>query len=199
MCPLRKQHRFPFPLRTSKLLSNFDLIHMDICGPYPTSTHWRAIYFLNIVDDYTLELPGLISWILHLLFFLLFKTSSSKSYLNSVQNIKHKQCFGCLQVSIFFFLFSTRSYSWKLIYIPQQNGVVERQHRHLLDVAEDLNCNPNLFSFMGQHILTATYLINRLPSSFLTSKFLWWPISWITIRITFEGVWMSLLCYHSWA
>lgn len=70
--------------------------------------------------------------------------------------------------------FLTRSYSWKLIYIYitlQQNEIVERKHRHFLDVAVPLSCNlMSLLLFWGQCILTATYLITRLPSSILNNK-----------------------------
>lgn len=56
-------------------------------------------------------------------------------------------------------------------YTPQQNGVVERRHRHILETARAIMFQgilPNRFS--GLCVEAAVYILNRIPSTVLSSK-----------------------------
>ena len=53
MCPMAKMHRNAFPLSTTRVLDCFELLHVDIWGPYPHSTYNRSKFFLTIIDDHS--------------------------------------------------------------------------------------------------------------------------------------------------
>ena len=56
-------------------------------------------------------------------------------------------------------------------YTPQQNGVVERRHRHLLETARAIKFQGNLPSkFWGCCVEAAAYILNRVPSTILKDK-----------------------------
>ena len=53
-------------------------------------------------------------------------------------------------------------------YTPQQNGVVERKNRHLVETARSFLLHHKVPQcFLGDAILDACYLINRMSSSVL--------------------------------
>ena len=51
ICPMSRQTRLPFPKSTTHSTKLFELLHVDLWGPYNTTTHDNHKYFITLVDD----------------------------------------------------------------------------------------------------------------------------------------------------
>jgi len=85
------------------------------------------------------------------------KTDNARDFFNSILS-PYLQTSGIVHIS-------------SCVDTPQQNGVAERKNRHILEVARSLLFQSNVpKKFWGEAVLTATYLINRMPSRVLKFK-----------------------------
>ncbi|KAK9065740.1 hypothetical protein SSX86_015141 [Deinandra increscens subsp. villosa] len=142
ICPQARQHRLPFPHSHRESSHPFDLIHIDVWGPYNTLTYNGYKYFLTIVDDHSR-----VTWT-----YLLSTKSNAFSVLKTfIEMVKtqFKSSIKCIRSDNAFELGSGSSQSEFLLNqgilhqtscagTPQQNGVVERKHKHLLETARAL-------------------------------------------------------------
>lgn len=53
ICPLSKYHRLKFPEHSTKVTASFDLVHLDVWGPYKKPTYDMKHSFVTLVDDYS--------------------------------------------------------------------------------------------------------------------------------------------------
>ncbi|KAL4341001.1 hypothetical protein GQ457_08G015920 [Hibiscus cannabinus] len=174
ICPLAKQTRLPFPTSTSRSVIPFELIHIDLWGPYRVSTHSHHRYFLTIVDDcsrmtwvYLLRVKN--DAVLYLKQFLTLVKTQFSSNTKIIRSDNGTEFFNSACSTLFTTLGLVHQSS--CVHTPQQNGVAERKHRHLLEVARALRFQSNVpIKFWGECILAACFLINRLPSSVLQWK-----------------------------
>jgi hypothetical protein len=171
ICPLAKQHRLPFPISAHKSSTIFELVHCDIWGPCSTNAYDGSRYFLTLVDDLSRT-----TWV-----YLLQTKSETRKCIESFYHLVETQ-FNCKIKNIR----SDNGIEFKMtdfynekgiihqrtcVETPQQNGIVERKHQHLLNVARALFFQSNLpLSFWNDCILTAVYLINRTPTPILANR-----------------------------
>ncbi|XP_019260138.1 PREDICTED: uncharacterized protein LOC109238158 [Nicotiana attenuata] len=174
ICPMARQERLPFPQKTSTSNRIFELLHVDLWGPYHVPTHDKHKYFITIVDDYSRS-----TWT-HLLSSKSNAIDVLKNFMSLIENqfainIKSIRSDNGLE---FTSGEATKLFQSKGIihqrtcpYTPQQNGVVERKHKYLLETARALLFQSKLpLRFWDECVLCATYIINRLPSNSINNK-----------------------------
>lgn len=132
----------PFKHNQTKSKHSFGLVHFDVWGPFKHVTIYRQRYFLTVVDDFSR-----FTWLL--------KNKSEVRFL--AQNI-------CAYVSTQFFtqIKTIKSDNGSEFYMPdfcaskgtihqtlcvqtpQQNGIVERKHQHIMNIGRALRFQSNI-------------------------------------------------------
>lgn len=150
VCPQAKQQRLKFPRSDIKTMRNFELVHIDLWGPYRLESRDGTRYFLTIVDDFyratwafLLCVKSHVLRCLERVFTLIsnqFGTSIKRVRSDNGSEFLSNACqdlFACKGVE----------HQKSCAYTPEQNGVVERKHRHLLQVALSLLFQSSLPTF----------------------------------------------------
>ncbi|CAA7012886.1 unnamed protein product [Microthlaspi erraticum] len=171
-CFRAKHTRDCFQESSNKAAGLFDLIHCDIWGPYRQVSSSGASYFLTIVDDFSRAV-----WIYHLRekgevanTIEKFCAMVDRQFDKKIRIVRSDNGleFMCLK---HFFAKEGMLHQTSCVYTPQQNGRVERKHRHILNVSRSIMFQAHIpVKFWGECVLAAVHLINRTPSTLLNGK-----------------------------
>ncbi|KAK2377577.1 putative mitochondrial protein [Trifolium repens] len=171
-CQLGKHTRNHFPDRVNKRASSpFALVHSDVWGPSRTMSTLESKYFVTFIDDFSR-----CTWIFLMknrseLFpiFQKFYQEIKTQFGVSIRTLRSDNAREYLSHQFQNFMaLNGILHQTSCPHTPQQNGVAERKNRHLIETTRTLLLHGNVpFRFWGDAVLTACYLINRMPSSVL--------------------------------
>jgi len=170
-CQKGKSHQLPYPRSTSISLSPLELVFSDVWGPAPTSVGKNS-YYVSFIDDFSK-----FTWI----YFLRHKSKVFQKF-HEFQAMVERQFDrkilamqtdwgGEYQKPNAFFQCIGISHHVSCPYAHQQNGSAERKHRHIVEVGLSLLAHASMpLKFWDEAFITATYLINRLPSKIINNQ-----------------------------
>ena len=170
-CIIGKHPREPYPYRGNRAENPLDLIHIDICGPFPVPTPDKFHYFIAYLDDNTnlshIDLlkkksEALASWIA-------LCTRWERLTGRTVARIRTDNAREFLSRLFQAYLVQRGiEHDTSCPYAHQQNGKAERFIRTVEDGAVTMLVHSNLpLWFWGKAVLARGYIHNRLPSKSL--------------------------------
>jgi Integrase core domain len=152
----------------------FELVYSNVWGPAPIISYNDYRYYVIFIDDFSK-----ITWL-----YLMKNKSEVFSHFVTFTNLVETQYNKKIKIlctdngtefinqSFLNFINSKGIiHQTSCVYTPQQNGISERKNRHLLEMTRALLFQNNVPKFFwSEAVLTAAYLINRLPSVNLKFK-----------------------------
>ena len=170
-CIVGKSPQRSYPLHGNRALHVGELLHMDLCGPFPVVAPRGEKHFFNILDDRS-------NW--GFTFGLRLKSDAFAHYLatevflerSKGVIVKTVRCGGELELTAGkmgdHFLSKGIVVQRTVPYAHQQNGKSERYIRTIEEGGQALLADAGLpMSFWLDAVLTRQYLVNRLPTSTL--------------------------------
>ena len=159
-CLIGKQHSFPFPKKSEwRATQRLELVHADLCGLITPCSNSGKRYTICLIDDFSRK-----AWTYYLTnkadafsFFVEFKRNVEKETGLQIKCLRTDR--GGEFYSVDFNEFCKENGIKRQLtagYSPQQNGVVERKNRTMLNMVR---------SFWTEAIKWTTFVLNRCPTN----------------------------------
>ncbi|KAI5348232.1 hypothetical protein L3X38_001119 [Prunus dulcis] len=171
-CQLGKKHREWFPKDQAWRASTpLKLIHMDLCGLMQNESLASNKYFMLLIDDFTRMI-----WV----YFLRYKSGALNCFrkFKSMVELQSDYKVKCVR-SDRGGEFTSSEFNklcedariqrqFSMAYTPQQNGVVERKNRTVVEMAKAMLHEKELpYYLWAEAVHTAVYILNRCPTKAL--------------------------------
>ena len=171
VCTLAKHHKVSYPISNFKSTIPLSVIHSDVWGPSRIANLGGTKWFVTFIDECTR-----VTWVYLMKeksdvyqVFVKFYNWIFTQFGTKIQVLRTDQGGEYIGDNLATFFFEKGlSHQKNCSGTPQQNGLAERKNRHLVEVARALLFTKNVPKhYWGDSVLTAAYLINRMPSRVL--------------------------------
>ena len=146
----------------------FELVHSDVCGPYPIVSPTGFRYFVTFVDDYSQTTLLYLMKNRSELFshFCAFCTEIHTQFHVFVQSVRSDNAKEYVSEQFQSFMLQNGIlHHTSCVDTPSQNGVAERKNRHLLEIVRALLFQMHVPKHFWVNVVsTACLFINRMPS-----------------------------------
>jgi hypothetical protein len=171
-CLKGRQHRDPFPSESSWRASTiFQLVHADICGSINPSSNSKKRYLLTFIDDFSRKI-----WI-----YFLAEKSEAFDFFKSYKARVEKETGTCILAvrtdrggeftSQEFINFCEIHGQLTAAYTPQQNGVVERKNRTIMNMVRSMLFAKQIpKTFWAEAANWSVHVLNRCPTLAVKNK-----------------------------
>ncbi|KAJ3701119.1 hypothetical protein LUZ61_004824 [Rhynchospora tenuis] len=164
-CNKAKAHKLPFMLSNSTTSKPLELIHSDMWGPSPVASERGNRYYVSFTDDFTR-----FTW----LFPCACKSdvpSIFDKFRARVENlltakIQRFQCDGGTEFKPIMSHHSDITFQVSCPHTPEQNGVAERKHRHIVELGLANMFHSSIpLKYWDYLFESVVFVINRIPST----------------------------------
>lgn len=169
VCVSAKQHKHHRPPSTSETTEPLELLHMDVCGPFPVPSLGGSRYFATYLDDYSklsivwpLEAKSLVAQkTIDVINELERKTGRKLRAVRTDNGSEYVN-----RTLTDYFTSQGVEHQTTTPYTPEQNGAAERLNRTIMDrvraMLEDADLPSELW---GEAVAAASHIRNRSPAS----------------------------------
>jgi hypothetical protein len=202
-CLHAKAHQLTYPISTSRSTASLELIFSDVWRP-AIDSFGRKKYYVSFIDDYSK-----FTWI-----YLLHHKSEVFKYFAEFQSLVERMLNrkilavqsdwgGKYEKLDSFFRSIGIAHHVSCPHAHQQNGVVERKYRHIIEMDLALLAHASMpLKYWDEAFLVATFLINRTPTKLLpfdtpVHRLLGAQPDYSNLRVFSCACWPNLRPYNS--
>jgi hypothetical protein len=164
-CCIAKSHKIPFALSSTTASNPLEVVHSDVWGPSPVISHTGFRYYVLFTDQYSRyswiyfcshksEVPSL---------FEQFKTLAENLLSTTVKTM---QIDGGTEFKHIINAHPEIQFHISCPYTPQQNGLVERKHRQVVELTLASMFHVSIPTHYWPEVFeSVVFTINRIPSA----------------------------------